>query len=219
MSNIYDIDFSINTVEALLWQYNNSEKLQSLVFKKQEWYDENQRDFWESWTRDVFDIRTANDFGLRVWSIILGVPLTTNIQPTNKANFGFGSFNKNFNNGNFGQLGTKSKQLTTEQKRTVLRLRYFQMISRGTVPETNRFLNSLFGPGSVYVRDTYDMSYMVYVFTFKPDSDLAFLLDNMDLLPRPAAVGVRYTVISRPVFGFGDYNKNFNNSTFHGRNL
>lgn len=215
---VYDFDFSVDTLSALLWQYNESENIQKLAQLKQVWYDTNQTDFWDSWIRDVFDLRTANDFGLAIWSIILKAPMVANIPPTNKKNWGFGQYNKNFNNGNFGQVGSKSKFLTTEQKRLILRLRYFQLISRCTVPEINRMLKSLFGDiGKVYVQDTNTMEYIVYVFSFVPTSDIQFVLDNFDVLPRPAAVGMRTVVFTRPAFGFGKYNKNFNNGTFADR--
>jgi hypothetical protein len=214
---IYDFDWSVNTLRALLWQYNEAENIQKLVASKQAWYEENQSNFWKRWVRDVFDIRTANDFGLSVWSIILGCRTVTDIPPTNKANFGFGPYNKNFNNGNFGQIGTKSKYLNTEQKRILLRLRYFQMISRCTVPEINAMLKSLFQDvGQVYISDINSMEYIVYVFSFVPSQDIRFVIDNFDILPRPAAVGVRTIINVRPVFGFGPYNRNFNNGTFKG---
>ena len=216
----YDFQFSVDTLSALLWQYNEAENLQKLASLKQSWYDKNQRTFWQSWIKDVFDLRTANDFGLTIWSIVLGCQTVTEIPPTNKINFGYGSYNQNYAQGNFGQIGTRSKFLNTEQKRVLLRLRYFQMISRCTVPEINRMLKSLFGNlGDVYVADMGTMEYIVYIFSFVPSSDIRFILENFDLLPRPAAVGIRTMINVRPVFGFGEFtntSRNFNHSTFKG---
>jgi hypothetical protein len=97
----------------------------------------------------------------------------------------------------------------------VLRLRYFQLVSRGTIPEINQFMKMLLGDqGQVYVLDPNDMTYVVYVFTFQPNPGLTFVLDTYDLLPRPAGVGVRRIVVTRPSFGFGEYNKNFKHGTF-----
>lgn len=122
---------------------------------------------------------------------------------------------RNFGHGTFGYLGSSSIGLTTEQKRLVLRLRYFQLISRGTVPETNRFLKMLFADeGPVYMLDANDMTFALYVFTFTPNSQLQFILEKYDLLPRPAGIGVQYIVVTRPVWGLGEYNKNFNHGTF-----
>lgn len=478
-TRIQEFDYSIDLLRALLWQDNKAPQMTALLQQKQAWYDENVSTFWENWVRDVFDIRTANEFGLAVWAIILGVPTSVILPPTNKANFGFnstvytvpyqvsypaeqpisalsiasmyrrdwqgtnqmfstsrtnillqsGAFgrtspwvtpgagfmgsiaastdipapdgtatavskvtvtatsnlcarqtglsapagsrvssvwvyvpagqpgvsafqlvtdwddtdigsisssgilgrwvrlssvatltatraqldfnitqypsgatlpigtvfylhfgqsesgatarryiatttaaasmtdysntalgvltfaqnptldpsqdfiywngtyttagsvavtalnrqiartfkqgNKNFGHGNFGSNSSTVAGLTLEQKRILLRLRYFKLISRCTVPEINRMMKSLLGDqGSVYVLDANDMSYITYIFGFQPDSSLAFVLQNFDVLPRPAAVGVRYLVSTRPTFGFGPYFKNFNHGTF-----
>lgn len=232
MSKIQDFDFSVNVLAALLWQHNNAKNLEALMTLKEAWYTRNQSNFWESWIHDVFDLRTANLFGCRVWAEILGTKLQIELDPSlrTKPMFGFGAEGGvtptntylNFEHGNFGALSSTSIGLTLEQQRTLLRLRYFTLISRCTVPEINRILADVFADeGSAYVLDSNDMSYIVYVFAFNPSSQLAFLLQNFDLLPRPATVGVKYNVINRPVFGFGpdepvntNNNRNFNNATF-----
>lgn len=214
VSRIQEFDFSVDVLAPLLWQYNEAANLESLLTQKQVWYTQHQTQFWADWYRDVFDLRTANDFGLSVWAILLGVPLEVSLAPSlGKPTFGFGVNNKNFGRGNFSSRSTGLAGLTREQKRLVLRLRYYQLVSRGTVPEINRFLNSLFGYRQAYVLDGGNME-LVYVFTFVPDSQLQFVLEQYDLLPRPAGVGVRYIVSTRQVFGFGETNQNFGNGTF-----
>lgn len=217
MSQIQDLDFSSDLLRALLWQHNTAARTEALVRAKNAWYEENQRDFWTNWVKDVFDLRTANAFGLQVWSRILGVPLQVAITPTTrlKPAFGFGSFNSNFNNSNFTNNNGGTAGLTVEQQRILLRLRYYQLISRCTVPDINRICAAVFADlGTVYVLDGNDMEFTIYVFDFSPGSQLQFLLEQYDLLPRPAGVGVKYNIVTRPVFGFGPFNKNFNNGTF-----
>lgn len=228
MSAVEVLDYHVDVLRALLWQYNKADRLESILTSKQAWYDENQQAFWESWFTDVFDLRTANAFGCQVWARILGLTLSISTGPTplGKPTFGFGADSGtntyvNFENGNFGQLGSGTSSLTVEQSRLLLRLRYFQLISRCTVPEINRFMSVVFGDlGTVYVQDANDMSFIVYVFDFSPDSDLQFLLDNFDLLPRPATVGSSYIVLARDTFGFGRDDgtengfQNFENGTF-----
>lgn len=145
MSQIQEFDFSVDLLRALLWQYNDAARLEALLRQKQDWYDANQTAFWEDWVRDVFDLRTANDFGLTVWATILDIPLVvaSAVDPVDKPIWGFGQYRENFNNGNFASLS--NSQLTTDQKRLVLRLRYFQLVTRGTVPEINEFFAYLFG--------------------------------------------------------------------------
>lgn len=222
MSDIQDIDFSTNLLRALLWQHNKAAKLETIIAKKQEWYDLNLSAFWSDWIRDVFDLRTANEFGCQVWARILGIRLTIATSPTNpdQPAWAFGSDRQNFGRGNFGQTGSGSIGLTVEQQRLVLRLRYYQLVSRCTVPEINRFMAHIFGDlGRVFVQDLNNMSYIVYVFDFSPGSQLALILENYDLLPRPATVGVQYLVATRPVFGFGEFNRNFENGNFINKSL
>ncbi|MDR1367904.1 MAG: DUF2612 domain-containing protein [Candidatus Accumulibacter sp.] len=214
--NIYDLDTSIDTLRAILWQYNDADTLQALARSKQRWYEKNHTIFWQNWIRDVFDLRTANDFGLDVWAIILGVKTSFSMSPTGKKNFGFGEFNFNFNRGNFGRTGSGTKALTREQKRLIIRMRYFNLISRSTITEINRFLAYAFRDYGtrVFVVDDNKMDYAVYVFRDLPDSDVQFVIDNFDILPRPAAVGLKVLIHKRDRFGFGRFNKNFNLSTF-----
>mgnify|MGYP006921409107 CR=1 FL=1 len=212
---IQAFDFSVDLLRALLWQYNGAARLELLVRQKQAWYDENQKAFWEDWTRDVFDLRTANDFGLSVWAIILDIPLAVASQgdDPNKPIWGFGQYHENFTNGNFASIS--SSQLSTEQKRLVLRLRYFQLVTRGTIPEVNAFFAYLFDPlGLVYVNDGYDMTAR-YVFNFPLSSALEMVLTEYDLLPRPAGVKIDYVVIGgADGWGFGRYHENFTNGNF-----
>jgi hypothetical protein len=84
-----------------------------------------------------------------------------------------------------------------------------------SVTAINAGLKRILGSyGGVYVLDGLNMTYVTYVFGFQPDSALSFVLNNYDVMPRPAAVGVRYVIATRATFGFGQYNKNFNNGTF-----
>jgi len=216
MSTVQEFDASVNLLAAILWQYEDAEKLKALAIAKQAWTTENQTGFWLGWYRDVFNVDTATAFGLSIWGRILNVRLGVDVAPQNKVAFGFGAVHKNFNApSNFGVDSDKTQNLTAEQQRLVIKLRYFQLTSRGTVPEINRFLNQLFGvQGGAFVIDPHDMSFAIYQFGFNPDSQLRFILDEFDLLPRPAGVGVKWQVQMRPVFGFGPYNINFNRGTF-----
>lgn len=219
MSRIQEFDFSVDLLKAILWQYNDAEKLQSILQQKQDWYTINQTQFWEDWRRDVFDLRTANDFGLSVWSIILDIPLGVDTGAPENTNlaYGFGQYHKNYNNGNFKTSGSSFVTLTTDQKRIVLQLRYFQLITKGAVPEINEFLHYILPSigTDAYVLDTYDMSLAFYIFTSAPPSQLQFVLQYYDLLPRPAGVGVGYAIVSRVVFGFEEYHTNFDNGNFN----
>lgn len=216
MSQIQALDFSVDLMRALLWQYNDAARLEALVRQKQDWYNANQEAFWNDWVADVFDLRTANDFGLAVWAIILDIPLVvaSAVDPDDKPIWGFDQYRENFNNGNFAAIS--SSALSTEQKRLVLRLRYFQLVTTGAVSEINAFFAYLFEPlGPAYVKDGYDMRAR-YVFEFPLSSALEVVLTEFDLLPRPAGVKVDYVIIGdADGWGFGRYHENFTNGNFY----
>lgn len=212
MTTVQEFDFSVDLLRAILWQYDGAEKLQSLLRQKDEWYQENQTNFWASWIRDVFDLRTANDFGCSVWGVILGVPLSIG-QPGSGARpvFGFGTFNQNFDNGNFGRDSAGVASLTTDQKRLVLRLRYYQIVSDGSPVSANAALRDVFGFG--YVLDGLDMT-ATYVFPVALSSQVRLVLEEFDLLPRPAGVEANILIDPGNAFGFAPVYQNFENGTF-----
>lgn len=152
-----------------------------------------QKDFWEQWIQNVFNLQTANEFGLEVWSIILKFPLFINIMPSvNNAFWGFGANRANFTQGNFALVNGGSVVLPLATNRLALQLRYFQLCNSGTVPEINRFLKFVFQPwGTAYLKDNLNMT-QTYHFNFPITWDLQFLFDNFDLLPRPAGVKSSY---------------------------
>lgn len=216
--NIQSFDFSVDLLRAVLWQYDNAPALQSLLAQKSDWYEANQRAFWQDWYDQVFNLDTADEFGCAVWARILGIALSVDLPPSplTKPTWGFGDFNDNFFNSNFSRTAEGVQTLTLEQKRLVLKLRYLQLVSRGTVPEINRALGDLFAnEGTAYVIDGLDMSSSFVALGFSPSPGIRFILDTFDLLPRPAGVGLGYRNV-QPAFGFGEFNENFFDSNFAG---
>lgn len=214
MDTVQRFDFSVDLLRALLWQYDDAEGMQTLLRLKSEWYEVNQRDFWENWHRDVFDLTTANDFGCAVWGVILNIPLSIGQPGTgDRPNWGFGPDNLPFELGTFGRSSDGVAGLTLEQKRLILRLRYFQIVSDGSVPFANFALRAVFGQG--YVVDNLDMT-ATYVFQTALPEIVRTLLEDFDLLPRPAGVAINIVYLTDPVWGFGPENQNFENAPFGG---
>jgi hypothetical protein len=193
---IENFSFAIDLTMALLWQYNMAENLTNLVEQKNAWYQTNQVAFWTDFISDIFDIRTCNQFGLVVWSIILNIPLHIPVPPPPaQPTFGFGSYNKNFNNGNFTTIAPSVVSLNTDQQRILLLLRYNQLTGNCTVPFINWMLQRILGSfGRIYVEDPLDMSSITYVLTFIPPSGLWFILSQCNVLPRPAGVNIQFNV-------------------------
>lgn len=236
MSNIQQFDYSVNLSPAIIWQYNAATVLQSIIAQKQTFYTLNQQSFWEYFQTHIFGVLnippaqlTSQDaFGLLLWSIILGQPLqigNTVDYPSNKPIFGFNWQNSswvqnlNYFRANYTNGGT-FPILTLDQEQLLLRLRYFDLTTRGDVLDINRALNDYFPgvngfTGSVYVLDGLNMT-IFYIFTGGLSGTLNYILRTFDILPRPAGVNVIIYSNIYKVFGFGPYNQNFGNGCFIG---
>ncbi len=215
--NIQQFDYHSDLLQAILWQYENADKLKSLAHFKADYFHQSTVLFWQNWYRDIFNIDTANDFGLAVWARILDVPLGIDISPSEKTKIGFGFGKKKANfNANFRRNTDYTLSLTLDQKRMLIRMRYFNLTQSPTVTNINQFLKRFFwrGESKVFVLDPFDMTYMYYVFNFNPDERLRLLLENFDLMPRPSGVGVKYRIITKKAFCYGSYRKNFLKSNF-----
>lgn len=188
MSQIQEFDYSANLLRVVPWQYNDAERLLKWLQNKQDFFKTNSEEFWQNWQTNVFNIDTINEFGVSVWAIILDIPLLIT-QEAREANtsWGFGQYRKNFNNGNFNP-GATQQNLTIEQKRTLLKMRYQQLISRGTIPEINKIMQDAWGSsGNVYCIDNEDMT-ISYVFEFEAEPWMIYAIETLDILPRPSAV-------------------------------
>lgn len=145
---------------AILWQYTNTEIIAGLVNQKARWYDTWDEGFWRRWVHDVFNLVTANQFGVCVWSIILDTPIYINLgaEVDNSEIWGFNEYTDDPPNlindywnfgGSDGSIGANfsassdSIALTLEQQRFLLRLKYLKCISYGSIPQTNYNLNWL----------------------------------------------------------------------------
>lgn len=214
MSATQEFDFSVDLMRSILWQYEQAPRAVALARADQAWIDAHQSEFWQAWHRDVFDLDSANEFGLSVWARILGVSLEIGEQRRVEEVFGFGVNNRNFGRGNFGRAQDGTAQLDAESARKLLKLRWFQLTMRPTVPNINQALAMVFGQGAAFVADPYDMTWVTFFFTAAPDYRLRRLLENTDILPRPSTVGARWVTQVRPSWGFGPNHLNFENGNF-----
>lgn len=211
--NVQQFDLSADLLAAILWQYDDSPAITALARAEQAFYDSAVVGFWNDWYRDVFNIDTANDFGLAVWARILDIPLEVIAPPTEntEVSFGFAPSGGNFGNSNFGRWREGNVALTRRQKRIVVRLRYFGLTHAPTLDNINRFLREYFwqDQSRVFVVDPLNMEYVVYTFGQDPGAELKFILEKYDLLPRPSTVGTVYIITPRRAWGFGPHKLNF----------
>lgn len=187
---IQQFDFSVDVLKFVFWQYDQpaDENIHRLIQFKSENLQSMHTDFWNNWFRDVFNLPTANSFGIAVWAYILDVPLVVDDPGTDKIGWGFGPNRKNFFEANFATAGSGAALLTLDQRRRTLLLKYRKITSTGSVTDVNKILSDIFSvDGNVYLRDNLDMT-VDYVFDFPVPAWVTFVAENYNVLPTPAAV-------------------------------
>ncbi|MCP4831722.1 MAG: DUF2612 domain-containing protein [Gammaproteobacteria bacterium] len=191
-TSIQRFDFSINVMRAQLWQYDNATKTTEILQHLNDWIAENNGLFWDSWLVDVFNLETANEFGLSVWSTIFNLPLFADQEtsPDDYPAFGFAAYGSAFNQGNFA-VDQPFYNLTVEEKRIILRMKAFKILTNPTMKQINEFFSRLFGPLNAYVTSDNTLP-MQCVYNFSSSigvSDrLIKAMQTLDVLPTPATV-------------------------------
>lgn len=188
---VCNLENSVNLLECLLWQYDNAPKLQALIQSMQDDLNTNTRDFWNDFYTNVFNLETANSFGLTVWGILLGVerPKYTS--------------------------GGQEYVYTDEMYRKYLKARSILYSNNGSIYDINRYFSFLFPDKPILVVNNLDMTIRV-VFYYTPSNEELVLINNPDFLPRPS--GVKLEVATIPpdkIFGFeGSTLSGFDQGTF-----
>lgn len=179
MAKKYDVSFELQGLnDCFLWQYDSAVKLTSLLSKKQGFYKTAVSDFWENWTKDIFNIDTADTFGLNLWGSFFGVNRPTYTD------------------------GGQTIVFSDDQYRTVIKGRVMLMNSNGSVPSINQYLNYLFPNKPVFVVDYQNMSIQL-IFYYTPTAEELAIINLDGFLPRPAGVNVNYQIVPPDeVFGF-----------------
>ena len=176
---IYSPTNTADLERSILWQDDNAENLKALIEYDQAFFDTNVTDFWNDYYTNIFNLDTANDFGLTVWGIILAV--------------NWPSYDP----------GTGSVSFSSESYRTILKSRLLLNRMRSTIPNINKYMEELFDiDRRIEVIDNYDMT-ITYMLYFTPTDEESALLLIDDILPRPAGVEVIIgSVIASEVFGY-----------------
>lgn len=176
--------FKIDLKKCIIWQYDKASKLNSLITQKQSWYTKYVTNFIRDFFWNIFNIDTANEFGLTIWGKMLGLDR------------------------NVVFIGGESHYLTTEQYRFLLKGQILKFNMRNvSVSEINKYLRVIFNledNSQAFVRDNFDMS-ITYVITKDMgllQEEITQLLNYYDFLPRPAGVGVNVVLSYDGYFGF-----------------
>jgi hypothetical protein len=187
-----------NYQQTILSQYVNSPVITGLIDYTNQWIDPSV-DIGNFYSY-VWDVLTAQGFGLDIWGRIVNVPRTISI-PATQIYFGFDEALPNaqpFNQAPFyagPQKGTLYT-LTDAAYRVLILTKALANISSFTAPSVNALLQFMFnGRGSCYVLEISVMQ-IEYVFNFALQSWEAAILQQPSLMPRPAGVGV--TIVVNP---------------------
>lgn len=183
MTEIYTPDFNADIESEITWQFDNSDAVKTLIYGKHDFYKENVTDFFNDWYRDVFNLDTANYFGLIVWAIILGCTEYIEItQKISKNTIGFSDTHKNFHESNFA-LSNYIYTLKIEQLRKVLKAQMYNFNSTGSIYDINKLLAFIFPDNNPYI--TVDGKVITIHFPIALDDDDLSIVTFSNMLPLP----------------------------------
>lgn len=180
--------------QTIISQYANSPILTALITNMQDYIDQTEN--LDLFFDDMFNIDTAQGYGLDVWGRIVGVSRNlTIVTTTGGPYFGFeeaGTLSANpFNQGTFFSVVTtltSTYSLSDDSFRTLLYAKALSNITDGSIPSINQLLLNLFpGRGNCYVVDGENMT-MQYVFEFPLTAVEQAIVSTSGVLPKPAGV-------------------------------
>jgi hypothetical protein len=165
-----------NLTQSLKWLQNNAPNIQSLTNQKYNWYSQFQTQFWSNWYTNVFNLATANSFGLMVWCVILGVPSQLfGIYPLNNS-FAYGAYRQNYVYSGVGYAitnpnmqggnyygGGDTTVINLNEVRQALQLRYAALVSNGKLSFINRMLAYIFNGGLPFTQAQFVAGEYFYV--------------------------------------------------------
>ena len=207
----------MNYVDTLLTQYANSPVLCGLLEGLNDALDPsaNIEDFYDK----VFNLSTAQGYGLDIWGRIIGVKREVPSAISGEKLFGFSEtkYFTPFNVAPFNGGGGKnsSYRLPDELYRRLLFIKAYINILHATAPNINKFLFQIFGKYSYYM-PLGDMRAQ-YSFFFTPNQFENMIIYRLKLLPEPCGITVSYKIFSNnDTLGFsGSGLQPFNQGTFY----
>jgi hypothetical protein len=186
-----------NYLQTIISEYGTSPSINALIYCMNQWKspDANIDDFYNM----VFNIATAQSFGLDVWGRILCIGRVLQVTLADPF-FGFEEATTlsawPWNQGIFynGETLLGNFELSDDGFRTLLMAKAAFNICPGNAESINQILLTLFpGRGNAYVVDNRDMS-ITYTFTFTPSPVEVAIIQQSGVLPRPAGVSVSYSI-------------------------
>jgi len=197
----------LNVEATIISQYGNSATITQLV-RNMDQYIDPRADF-DAFYNFVWNVETAQGFGLDIWGRIVGISRELLI-PAAATYFGFndalpGSYP--FNDRPFydGTLpATQTYKLADDAYRQLILVKALANISATNAPSINQLLQNMFaGRGRCYVNDLGGMA-LRYVFEFDLTPYEFAIMTQSGALPRPAGVNASLFQSALPLFGFSE---------------
>lgn len=205
--------------KTYLSQYANSPILAEILSQCNETIDP--REDINQFYRMVFNIETAQGFGLDIWARIVGVNRALSIPNPNENYFGFSETDKYlpFNQAPFygGGEGESTFQMDDTTFRNAILTKAYSNILYATAPNINAFLKVAFKTTRAYYLITGHMA-ATYVFENRLSEIDKNLIYHQNILPRPSGVGISIQELNLgDFFGFyGSGYQPFNQAPFEG---
>ncbi|EIZ9495703.1 DUF2612 domain-containing protein [Cronobacter sakazakii] len=188
----------INVADTILTQYADSPKLKSLIYSFND--SVGIEGFLEDFYDVIWNIQTADTYGLDVWGKIVVVSRQLTVTQ-NEEYFGFDEATSTppvvddpqpFNQAPFytGEVSTSTVTLTNDIYRKLIMMKAAANISDCTIPNLNKLLNFMFGEsGRCYVRNDGEMV-MSYIFEFPLSTAELAIVQSSGAIPSPIGVTV-----------------------------
>lgn len=179
---------------TVISQYAQSPVLMQMIADFSQWFDQSAN--WDNFYQYVWNIDSAQGFGLDFWGKVLGVgrylllPVTADFLGLTGSDgtasgyaFGVGVF---FD----GATDTQTYSLPDPDYRTLLLAKAFANICRACIPVLNQLLMTLFaGYGDAYVEDNGNMA-MTFYLGWVPTAIQLAILEQSGVVPHPTGVAV-----------------------------
>ncbi|MCG4257068.1 DUF2612 domain-containing protein [Acetobacter senegalensis] len=185
-----------NVQKTVLSQYACSPALNALIAAWNQAFDP--ATLIETWYQQIWNLETAQGYGLDVWGRIVGVQRILSI--TSDAFLGFEEAEDltedSFNSAPWysGTVSSGNYRLSDDGFRQLIYAKAMANITDGSITSLNAILMTLFaGQGDAWVSDHGGMS-MTYTFGFVPSAVQISIIQNSGVLPRPAGVRVTYAI-------------------------
>lgn len=197
----------INVEQTIISQYGNSATITQLIRNMNAYIDP--RADIDNFYNFVWDVETAQGFGLDIWGRVVGISRNLLI-PTAPSYFGFQDGVNDMLP--FGQApfydgtvpATQTYALADPAYRQLILVKALANISSTNARSINQLLQNMFaGRGRCYVNDLGGMQ-LRYTFEFDLTPYELAIMTQSGALPRPAGVGATLLQSALPLFGFSE---------------